>query len=873
MTASGAARNQPHTESWMAAARLARREAREGLRGFRIFAAALILGVFAVAAVGSLSQAFLAGLEREQQRLLDGDFEITAVDATLSEAMHRWLSSQGATSDIIGAQVMVRLKNNPDRRSVVQLKAVDLAYPMVGEIETASGLTRDRLFDPATGAQNQAVVWGALADPDLFDRLGIAPGEQITIGAATFEVRDRLEREPDRASAGFLISPRLMISAEAADATGLIARSGLVRRSTRVVLRDETLREPGVFKAAFAAAFPDNGLRVRSASDAANGLGRTLNSLEIFLTMVGLSALIIGGVGAANAVNAYMQQKLPVIATLKCLGATGGFIMKTYVVQIVLVASLAVLVGCLLGAATPFAVVGLVGSLLPFEAETGLYPLALARAAMFGFLAALIFALLPLAKARQTRPAQLFRALVESDRARPGRKDLALIAGLSLLFVTLAIVFSKDIRFAIGFAVGGLVVYGILRLAAYGLIRLGWRYWRPAGPVARLAAASLTRPGAVSASVIVSIGLGLTLLAMISLIDANLSREVRSAVPDKAPQLFFSDIKFDELTAFEEGLARIAPEASLETYYMLRSGVKYLNGQPLSAVDGAEDTSWARENDWGVTTLSYIPESLGEIVEGERWPTDYSGPPLLSLSAWQANEFGLSVGETLTLTIAGRAVTATIASLHDVNWNRNGINFIAVFAPGTLEAARPTAIGSLRFSQDRLARAPADKALYEDKITRQIAEQFPDVGMIRTRQVTASIAEIIDNIGLVIRCLSAVTILAGLIVLLGAVAADFRRKLKDAMIMKAMGASRERILRAFALEYGILGFVPAVAALGLGAVASWFVVVQRMDLGWTLSPGVLIGIVVGATSVTMAIGLVAAGQALKTRPWPILRSD
>ncbi|MEL6113328.1 MAG: FtsX-like permease family protein, partial [Pseudomonadota bacterium] len=861
----------------------ARREAREGLRGFRIFTAALILGVFAVAAVGSLSQAFLAGLEREQRRLLDGDFEITAVDATLSEEMHAWLESAGKTSDIIGAQVMVRLQSNPDRRSVIQLKAVDDAYPMVGTIETDKGLTRDALFaartdnsirDPQTGATKVgATIWGAIADPDLFDRLGVEPGTLITIGAATFELRDRLAEEPDRASAGFLISPRLMISADGAQATGLIARSGLVRRSTRVVLNDETKRVPAVFKGEFAAAFPDNGLRVRSASDAANGLGRTLSSLEVFLTMVGLSALIIGGVGAANAVHAYMQQKLPVIATLKCLGATGGFIMKTYVVQIVIVAAIAVLVGVVLGALTPFAVVGLVGGLLPFEAETAIYPLALARAAMFGLLAALIFALLPLAKARQTRPAQLFRALVESDRERPSRQDLGVIAGLSVLFVTLAVLFSKDIRFAIGFAIGGVVVYGLLRLAAYGLIRLGRRYWKPAGPIARLAAASLTRPGAVSASVVVSIGLGLTLLAMISLIDANLSREVRSAVPDKAPQLFFSDIKFDERSAFEEGLAQIAPDASLETYYMLRSGVKYLNGQPLSAVEGAEDTGWARENDWGVTSLAYIPETLGTIVEGSRWPTDYTGPPLISLSAWQAGQFGLSVGDSITLTIAGRAVTATIASLHDVDWNRNGINFIAVFAPGTLEAARPTAIGSLRFSPERLARSAADKTAYEETVTRKIAEQFPDVGMIRTRQVTASIAEIIDNIGLVIRSLSAVTILAGLIVLLGAVAADFRRKLKDAMIMKAMGASRERILRAFALEYGILGFVPAVAALGLGALASWFVVVQRMELGWTLSPAVLIGIVGGATAVTLTIGLIAAGQALKTRPWPVLRSD
>ncbi len=852
-----------HAMNWAGAFKLARREAREGLSGFRIFALALILGVFAIAAVGSVSAAFLQGLKKEQLRLAGGQVEVSTIDKPFTDDILQWFEERGSISIISDAQLMVH-RLDRKTRSVVQLKSVDQAYPLLGEMElSVDNLSLDNALAATSETRldrDETPLWGAVADQALFDKLGVKPGGRITIGAAIFEMRAAIEEEPDRASAGFLLSPRLMVSNEGAKATGLLERSGLVRHLVRINLFEDDIAK---FRDDLEVAFPDNSWRVRSSDDTARGLANTLENLDVFLTMVGLAALVIGGVGAANAVRAYMQRKMPVIATLKCLGATGDFILKTYAIQVLMVACFAVVIGVAFGAMTPFLVANILGNLLPFKAIAGVYPLVLLKAGAFGILAALVFALWPLAQARLTPPAQLFRSLIESDRQKPAWRDIALVAFFAIIFFALAILLSKEPVFAFFFALSGFAVYGVLRVLAFGFVRGARRFWHPKKPATRLAVASLTREGTATPSVTVSIGMGLTLLAVISLIDANLSREIRTALPDRAPGLFFSDIDFDQAQAFDDILGENTTNADYERFFMMRSGIKLLNGKPLSSVEGAERSGWARQNDWGVSIMARIPEALGTIVAGERWPLDYQGPPLISLSDGQAERFQLEVGDTMTLSIAGRDVTAEIATLHDVNWDRGGINFVAIFAPGTLEAARPTSIGSVRINGE----------LEEDRLVEILAQKFPDVSVIRTREVTASIADIIDNIGLLIRALSGVTIAAGVIVLLGAVAADFRRKLHDAMIMKAVGADRKRILSSYFVEYSVLGFVPAFAAMGLGAIGSWFVVAQRMELNWQPTPMVLLAIVFGACFLTLTIGMAAAWRTLDTRPWPVLRSD
>ncbi len=845
-------------QNWRSAISLAHRESREGMKGFRVFALALFLGITAIAAIGSMSAAFVEGLENEKRRLLGGDVEITAINAELNENALNFLTGHGEVSKTVDAQLMAYSRDE-NTRSVIQLKGVDSAYPLIGEVVLVDH--KDELQAViAPEAEGAEPLWSAVVDRSLLDRLALSPGDHIRIGTALFVVRAAISSEPDRASAGFLLGPRVITSLEGARATGLLETSAMVNHNYRVILDDS---DPEAFEVSLRNSFPENSWRIRTATEASAGLARLLRNLSVFLTLIGLGALVIGGVGAANAVRTYMDRKTPVIATLKCLGARGDFILKTYMIQILVIAVFAMVIGLVFGALAPFVATALFGSMLPFEASVGLYPTALLEAAAFGLLTAAAFAFWPLAVARRASAASLFRSLVEKQKNRPSVRDMGIVFALGIAFLALAVALADARQFAMIFIASGVIAYLVLRFLAWGMVFLARRYWRPKKPMARIAAANLIRPGAATASISVSLGLGLTLLSVVSLIDANFSREITNALPVRAPALFFSDIPYADAKQFDDRIKVVAEGATVERYYMLRAGLVALDGKPLSEVEGAKNSSWARDNDWGVTILDRIPPELGDITSGSVWPSDYDGPPLLALSKWQAENFELDVGDTMTLVISGRNVTATIAAIFDQNFENSGLTFVAIFAPGTLEAARPTSIGSLR---------TADLDV-ESSVARMIASEFPEVTVIRTRDVIESVRGMIKSVGLVIRALSGLTIAAGVIVLLGAVAADFARKLHDAMVMKTLGAKRSRILTAHAIEYAVLGAGPALAAAGLGMIGSWYVVAQQMEIDWHPAPDVLIAIIFGAVFVTMTIGLAAAFNALRRRPWPVLRAD
>lgn len=838
-----------------AAARFALRESRGGFRGFRIFALALALGAAAIAAVGSLSAAFEAGLEAESRRLLGGDLEINLPYGEIDGAARALLDEFGAVSEIADAQIMARAATG-DARTVVQLKGVDGRYPLYGALATTGGEDGAAILSRPPDAQGRLP---AIAERALLQRLKIEAGGALRVGDAEFVVVDTIRSEPDRATASFALGPRLMTSLDGAASTGLIGGRSIIDRGYRVRLDDparlEALRER------LESEFPDQQWRIRDHRDAMRGFGAMLDNLEVFMTMTGLAALVIGGVGAANAIRAYLGRKLPVIATLKSLGAEGAFVFKAYLLQALFVATAAIGAGLVIGALAPIAVQSLFADILPFSAVNGFYPRPLIVAAAFGLLVAAIFSIWPLAQARQTPPSRLFRSVGAQSRGIPSPADLVVLTLAIAAFFALAVGLAPDREFALQFAGAGLGAYLALRLLAGGLTFGARMMGKPRHPVLRAALANLTRPGAVTGSIVVSMGLGLTLLAAVSLIDVNMTRAVAVAFPDQAPTLYFADIPFDRTAEFDQIVESYAPE-EYQRAPMMRAGVAEVNGTPVSEVEGAERSPWVRQGDWGVSYMAVSPDPE-TIVEGEWWPEDYDGPPLVALSDWQAEILGLGVGDAITLSIGGRRIEAEIANLRDVQFGPNGLDFVAIFSPGVLEAARPASIASLRL----------DDLETEERLYAEITDAFPGATVIRTREAVQPIVALLNSLSLAVRALSAVTIAAGIVVLLGAMATDYRTRLYSAMVMKAVGARRSTILAAQAVEYSILGLAPALLALGLSSLAAFFVVDQLMELDWSWPAGVLLAVVFGAGGLTLALGLAGAWRILDARPWPVLRSD
>ncbi|HEX7776580.1 MAG TPA: FtsX-like permease family protein, partial [Parvibaculum sp.] len=660
--------------------RLARRELRGGIRGFRIFIACLALGVAAIAGVGSVSMALTRGLAERGQEILGGDVDVRLIHREAFPDELAAISKGNTVSRSAEMRGMAR-RGDEARQSLVEIKAVDGLYPLYG----AMVLQPPMPLGAALALRNGR--YGAVAEANLIQRLGLKIGDPLRVGQAVFELRAEIEHEPDRVGDGFALGPRVMISGAALASTALVQPGSLVSYHYRLRMAADARSTPAIkaFTAALDKAFPDAGWRIQDRTDSAPSVRRFVTRVALFLNFVGLTALVVGGVGVANAVKSYLDQKREVIATFKCLGAPGALIFRLYLVQVMALAAVGIAIGLCIGAGVPFLVEALAGHLIPVPAELGLYAAPLILAAAFGVLTALAFAVWPLTRAREVPAASLFRDLFEPERRFPRAPYMAATAGALAALCGLAIATAEQPFFALWFVAGAAAVFLVLRLAANGVMALAARI--PArAPEMRMALANLYRPGAPTSAVMLSLGLGLTLLVTVSMIDGNLAGEIRSELPGRAPSFFFVDIQPDQSAALE-ALVKAAPGVTkFERVPMLRGRIVALKGVPVDKLKVASNAQWALAGDRGITYAASMPAN-SKLASGTWWAEDYKGPLLVSLGDDLAKGFGIAVGDKLTVNVLGRELEAQVANTREIDWQSLGINFVMVFSPNTFAGA------------------------------------------------------------------------------------------------------------------------------------------------------------------------------------------
>jgi putative ABC transport system permease protein len=831
--------------------RLARRELRGGLRGFRVFLACLALGVAVIAGVGSLSAAVRAGLSADARAMLGGDVELHLVHRAATPEQRRYLDGAGRVSEIVQLRAMARTVDG-GARSLIELKAVDGAYPLYGEV----GLDPPRPLDQVLAAEDGH--WGAVVAPGLLTRLKLGIGDPIRVGDAIFVIRASLEHEPDAATAGFEFGPRVIVATPALAETGLLAPGALVGYSYRIKLPPGRRVSPWI--EAVKAAFPDAGWRIRNFRNAAPNLQQLLDRVTVFMTLVGLTALLVGGVGVGNAVRGYLGGKTATIATLKCVGAEGGLIFATYLSQILALASGGILAGLAIGAVTPFLTAPLLAS-FPITTRLGVYPLPLLLAAVFGVLTTLAFALWPLAAAREVPAGSLFRDLVDPAPRRPRPRYVAAIAAAGLTLAALAILTASDRKTAAWFIAGAAGTLLAFRLVAAGLVLAARRVGRPRHPGLRLALANLYRPGAPTAGIVASLGLGLTVLVAIALVEGNIADTIDERLPEEAPSFFFIDIQPEQVSAFDQLVAATPGVSQVERVASLRGRITRINGVSAEQAKVAPEAQWTLHNERGLTYAATLPKG-SRIVSGTWWPGDYHGPPLVSIDADIARGMGLQLGQTISVNVLGRELTATIANMREIDWTSLGINFVLVFSPGTLEGAPQTDIATARTP-------PGEEAALE----RAVTDRFPNVSAIAVKDALAAVSAIIAAIATALRATAAITLIAGTLVLAGAVAAGHHRRVYEAVVLKVLGATRRDVTRAFLIEYGILGLATAAIAACIGTLAAYLVITRVMHQDWTFLPLVVAATALIATALTLAAGYAGTWAALGAKAAPFLRNE
>lgn len=838
---------------WRMAWRFARRELRGGLNGFRIFMACIVLGVAAIAGVGSLAEAFRAGLAENARALLGADVEIRVAAHGASDSQFAWLRDNSETLITVRELRAMAYADTSDERTLVELKGIDSAYPLYGTMTLAPAMPLSKALETRDG------LAGAVVEKTLMARIGVSVGDTVRVGDKQIEIRATLVREPDRVAGAFTLGPRLMVTNETFDATGLVRLGSMLRHKYRVRLAASETVQPWVER--LGAAFPGAAWRIYDLDDAQPSVKRFVNRLGIFLTLVGLTALVIGGVGIANAVASYLSGRTETIATLKCLGATSDVIFRTYFLEVGVLALIGITVGLVLGGGTPAVAAWLARDALPVLPLVSLYPMPLIVAAAFGMLTTVIFTLWPLARARDIPAAGLFRDIVSPIRGLPQiRYVLATALALAAL-VGLALLTTEYLFFARWFIAGAAVSLVAFWIVAKLIVAGAARLKRPKSPILRLAVSNLTRPGAPTAGIVMSIGAGLSVLVTVALLDTNLSRQISDRIPDRAPTFFFIDIQSDQVAAFERIVAETSGAELLQRVPNLRGRLALINGISVDEANYDPRASWFVNGERGLTYAAAPPEGV-EIVAGAWWPEDYSGPPAISLDAHIAEELGIGIGDTLTFNVLGRRITAEIRSLRTIDWSRIRVDFATIFAPGALEGAPQTHVAAINASPEA-----------EDALHRAVTDRFANISAVRIRDVIETLTDMFRRIATAVRASASVTVVAGLLVLAGAVAAGYRRRVYDAVILKVLGATRSNVIGAFVIEYTILGSITALLAAVVGTAASYGVMYFVMEGDWVFDPLAVTVTVVAGVAVTVLLGFAGTWKALGENVMSVLRTE
>lgn len=836
---------------------IALRELRAGAGRLSIFVLCIALGVAAVAAIGSLSASFDEALARQGRLLIGGDLSFELIHRQADSAERAALESLGEVSESASFRAMARSAEG--KSALVEVKAVDNAYPLYGDVSI-------------TRAERPGPVW---RDPDvvlvertLLDRLNLDIGSKIAIGDATVTIGGILGEQPDRLADRLAYGPKLLMFRDTLAHTGLVQPGSLIRWTYRVKLPEARSADKEFLvetRNNVEKQFPQSGFAIHDWTDPAPSLRRDADRFTQFISFVGLTALLLGGIGVGNAIRSYMAKKREVIATFKCLGATSRLVLLVYLIQALLLATVGIAIGLLIGALTPALLAALYADALPITLAIEPHPMPLIAAALAGLLTMVLFVLWPLGRAASVSPAVLMRAHLTDERERspwPYAVGSA-VAGIALF--ALAIAGSEERAITASISAG--IVLAFLLLTGFGLLvqRLAAKL-RRAKPISlALAIASIGGPGSLARAIAVSLGLGLGLLVATALIYRALLKEIEGNIEADAPAYYFVDVEESDIGKFGDTVKAIVPDAKLDDAPMLRGRIVALKGVPAEKVEADPDARWVLSGDRGLTYTDAVPPA-STLVEGTWWPKDYSGSPLVSFDAELAKGLGLKLGDTITVNILGRNVDAKIASLRKIDWESLAINFVMVFSPNTLAGAPHRALTTLELPKG------TDPAL-EGKVIQALSERFPLVTAVKVGDIVAAAKELLAKVMTAIKATAGVTLLIGAAVLAGAVAAGQQQRKYLAVLYKTLGATRWRIVSAELLEFGLLGLATALLSVLIATITAWALCKWAFDVTFVFSPLAVLETVLLALALVLTVGALTTWRLLSVKAAPYLRTE
>ncbi|WP_173425726.1 ABC transporter permease [Aurantiacibacter marinus] len=834
--------------SWSRAWSIAKRDLSSGFRGLRLLLVCLFLGVGALAAIGSLTSAIQNELDSQGQTLLGGDFEIELWQRTLNAEETAFLEQYGTLSPGYRLQAMA---STVEAAVPIELKAVADNYPMYGT-----------LLLEGSGAASAPTGNDAYLAPGAAERLNVGTGDIITIGTQAVTVAGIIAEEPDRLSEGFALGQTVIVPVDFPQSAGLTAPGAMFESKTRLAYNGN--HDPEQLQEALEKAFPGVPFDTRSSERASPGADRFVSRMGEFLTLVGLAALVIAGIGIGGGVNSYLEARRNSIATLKILGATSRDITRIYGLEVGAAALAGSLAGLVVGVLVTPLLAGALGALLPVSNTLVFDPWALLRALLFGLLVALIFAAPPLIRARDFPAMALMRARV-SPLARQWRGAIVPV-GLGLLGIAiLAIGFSQQPLLSAGFLGGAALVLGFLALLGRAIRSGAARAPRAVNPIVRAAVANLHRPGAATGSLVTALGFGLSAFVLLAAMQSSLDGNIRQSVPERAPDYFVLDIPKDGLEEFYATVNAVSADAAVDAVPTMRGSIVSYGPDDAQIVvaelEELPEGAWGLSGERGLTYSAALPDG-NVLTEGEWWAADYDGEPLVSVDVDLATAADMSIGDMITISILGVERSARVANFRRVDWESLGFNNVWVFSPNTLEDT----------PHNLAATIDLPEGTDTGGLLRDLVRAFPSSSVIEVGPILNEARAILDQVSLAILAAASVAVLAGIAVLLGAIAAARAARIYDTVILRVLGASKRQLLALQFAEFGLLAGLLAGVALALGTGVAWLIVTQLFEFDWLPDWTEILSVLGGGLVLVLAFALSASLPLLRARPAQTLRS-
>ena len=767
------------------------------VRSLWVFCACLMLGIALIAVCGSLLQLVRDGFEQQERNLYGGDLQISQRQS-ISETQQNWLVQNAQVSRVLELRTMLGTEDGDF--TVVELQSVDDAYPLYGQmlLEPETTLQQAVALSPESG------LWGAAFDPALIQQLGLQTGQTVHIGDLQVELRAVILQQPDRSLRADFRGPPVIIDERALEQSGLLLPTSLIDYDYRI----RTNKDPIKWREDLIKAFPDASWEVETVKERGEFIGRRLDQVASVLLLIGFSTLLIGGLGVANSVGAYLQTKLRTLATLQSLGARAPQVASVYIGQITLLALLASTVGAIFGSTVAWLSAKSLSNKLPIEPNLQALAVPTLMAIALGLCTALIFTLPTLGRTLNAPTGSLIRGIDVGQSATPKVYRWSTVV-IGVLGALLLVWFVPQPLVGAGFIVFILLLLLLLDTIVK-LIRASAAKFSKSSVLdgqfaLRMAIAGLYRPGASLRPMLLSLGTALTLLVTSALVIASTYKTLQDTVPNRAPSLVFYDLQKDQVQNFNNEVAAIDGYQSHAVAPLVLGRLTRVNGEYLTDSSVAERALEANDEH----KLSYRYKNIDntKVDRGEWWPDNYNGPPLVAMEDREADQLGLKTGDKLQFTIMGQPIDVTLVAIYAQARFETSFWLEAVFTNNVLDPFISRHIGSVTLTPDTDIAAQST-----------LGESFPNVVTIRTAKVLAASREILSGASLAMMLIAAVSLGASVLVMASVVAVNRQRQVYEASVMHAMGTRMGEVMKSVVFEYGLLSVVLSLFAICVGSI-------------------------------------------------------